>query len=201
MEQPLIQTFDSADACRLFSASSRSRPIIIGSTRVYHERILKPRACRSGRSYQPSFKALTRKRHYRASALNACFRIGGICSALVDVQPLQTADGRGYSVLESGPTAQWHSSEKSGFARLTERKWRLPAAAKLRPEPEKPHANLRAAQHWAFIRELPCVACGMAAPSEAAHVRPGVDGAGGISPQIVGFAQHWREQDSNSGPA
>jgi hypothetical protein len=42
MEQPLIQTFDSADACRLFSASSRSRPIIIGSTRVYHERILKP---------------------------------------------------------------------------------------------------------------------------------------------------------------
>jgi hypothetical protein len=42
MEQPLIQTFDSAGACRLFSASSRSRPIIIGSTRVYHERMLKP---------------------------------------------------------------------------------------------------------------------------------------------------------------
>jgi hypothetical protein len=42
VQTPLIQTFDSADACRLFSASSRSRPIIIGSTRVYHERILKP---------------------------------------------------------------------------------------------------------------------------------------------------------------
>jgi hypothetical protein len=39
---PLIQTVGSADACRLFSASSRSRPIIISSTRVYHERILKP---------------------------------------------------------------------------------------------------------------------------------------------------------------
>jgi hypothetical protein len=108
------------------------------------------------------------------------FRIGGICTALVDVQRLQTADGRGYSVLESGPTAQWHYSEKSGFARLTERKWRLPAAATVRPEPEKPHANLRAAQHWAFIRQLPCVACGMAAPSEAAHVRSGVDGVLGV---------------------
>src|SRR3954452_7296628 len=90
--------------------------------------------------------------------------------------------GRGYSVLESSPTTQWHYSKESGFARLTERKWRLPAAATLRPEPEKPHANLRAAQHCAFIRQLPCVACGMAAPSEAAHVRSGVDGAAGIKP-------------------
>jgi hypothetical protein len=35
-------------------------------------------------------------------------------------------------VLESGPTTQWHYSEESGFARLTERKWGLPAAATLR---------------------------------------------------------------------
>src|SRR5437773_287420 len=40
----------------------------------------------------------------------------------------------------------------------------------------------RRAQHLAFIRQLACVACGAAAPSEAAHVRSGSDGAAGIKP-------------------
>jgi hypothetical protein len=31
-------------------------------------------------------------------------------------------------------------------------------------------------QHLAFVRQLPCVACGKAPPSEAAHVRTGTDG-------------------------
>jgi hypothetical protein len=37
-------------------------------------------------------------------------------------------------------------------------------------------------QHLAFIRLLPCVACGKAAPSEAAHVRTGTDGGVGRKP-------------------
>ena len=49
-----------------------------------------------------------------------------------------------------------------------------------RPKP-KPDLRRRA-QHLAFIRQLACVACGTAAPSEAAHVRSGSDGAGGIKP-------------------
>ena len=40
----------------------------------------------------------------------------------------------------------------------------------------------RRAQHLAFVRQLPCVACGKAAPSEAAHVRLGTDGGAGIKP-------------------
>ena len=40
----------------------------------------------------------------------------------------------------------------------------------------------RRARHLAFIRQLPCVACSTAAPSEAAHVRSGSDGAAGIKP-------------------
>ena len=40
----------------------------------------------------------------------------------------------------------------------------------------------RRAQHLAFIRQLPCVACGKEAPSEAAHVRSGSDGGAGIKP-------------------
>jgi hypothetical protein len=43
----------------------------------------------------------------------------------------------------------------------------------------KPKRDLhRRGQHLAFIRQLPCVACGEAAPSEAAHVRTGTDGVG-----------------------
>ena len=47
-----------------------------------------------------------------------------------------------------------------------------------KPKPE----FRRRVQHLAFIRLLPCVACGKAAPSEAAHVRTGTDGGVGIKP-------------------
>ena len=40
----------------------------------------------------------------------------------------------------------------------------------------------RRAQHLGFVRQLPCVACGKAAPSEAAHVRTGTDGGVGVKP-------------------
>jgi hypothetical protein len=40
----------------------------------------------------------------------------------------------------------------------------------------------RRQQHLAFVRQLPCVACGKAAPSEAAHVRCGTDGGVGVKP-------------------
>jgi len=47
----------------------------------------------------------------------------------------------------------------------------------------KPQPDLRRrAQHLAFVRQLPCVACGKAAPSEAAHVRTGTDGGVGVKP-------------------
>jgi len=49
-----------------------------------------------------------------------------------------------------------------------------------RPKP-KPHLRRRQ-QHLAFVRQLPCVACGKAAPSEAAHVRTGSDGGVGVKP-------------------
>jgi hypothetical protein len=40
----------------------------------------------------------------------------------------------------------------------------------------------RRGQHLAFVRQLPCVACGRASPSEAAHVRSGSDAGAGIKP-------------------
>jgi hypothetical protein len=40
----------------------------------------------------------------------------------------------------------------------------------------------RRVQHLAFVRQLPCVACGKSAPSEAAHVRTGTAGGGGVKP-------------------
>ena len=47
----------------------------------------------------------------------------------------------------------------------------------------KPKPNLRRrGQHLAFVRQLPCVACGKAAPSDAAHVRTGTDGGVGRKP-------------------
>ena len=47
----------------------------------------------------------------------------------------------------------------------------------------KPKPDLRRrAQHLAFVRQLPCVACGKAAPSEAAHLRSGSDGGAGMKP-------------------
>src|SRR5271169_2375753 len=49
--------------------------------------------------------------------------------------------------------------------------------------PPKPKPDRRRrAQHLAFIRQLPCVACGKSAPSEAAHVRSGSDGGAGMKP-------------------
>ena len=43
--------------------------------------------------------------------------------------------------------------------------------------------NLRRwVQHLAFLRQLPCVAYGKAAQSEAAHVRTGTDGGVGVKP-------------------
>ena len=39
----------------------------------------------------------------------------------------------------------------------------------------------RRLHHLAFVRQLPCVACGRAAPSEA-HVRTGTDGGVGVKP-------------------
>jgi hypothetical protein len=39
-----------------------------------------------------------------------------------------------------------------------------------------------AGQHLAFVRQLPCVACGRAAPSDAAHVRKGANGGVGVKP-------------------
>jgi len=47
----------------------------------------------------------------------------------------------------------------------------------------KPKPDLRRrARHLAFVRELPCVVCGKAAPSEAAHVRSGSDAGTGVKP-------------------
>jgi hypothetical protein len=40
----------------------------------------------------------------------------------------------------------------------------------------------RRVRHLAFLRQLPCVACGKAAPSEAAHVRTGTNGGVGVKP-------------------
>jgi hypothetical protein len=40
----------------------------------------------------------------------------------------------------------------------------------------------RRGQHLNFIRQLACVACGRAAPSEPAHVRTGTDGGVGTKP-------------------
>jgi hypothetical protein len=45
----------------------------------------------------------------------------------------------------------------------------------------KPNSHRRV-QHLAFVRQLACVACGKAAPSEAAHVRTGTDGGIGVKP-------------------
>src|ERR1700719_876313 len=50
--------------------------------------------------------------------------------------------------------------------------------ARSKPKPE----FRRRAQHLAFVRQLSCVACGKAAPSEAAHVRSGTDGGAGTKP-------------------
>ena len=50
--------------------------------------------------------------------------------------------------------------------------------ARAKPKPN----SRRQVQHLAFIRQLPCVACGKAAPSEAAHVRTGTESGVGMKP-------------------
>ena len=50
----------------------------------------------------------------------------------------------------------------------------------LRPKP-RPDPR-RAAKHLAFLRELPCIACGAQPPCQAAHVRKGTDGGIGTKP-------------------
>ena len=56
---------------------------------------------------------------------------------------------------------------------------RIPrTVARSKPKPE----FRRRGQHLAFVKLLSCVACGKAAPSEAAHVRLGTDGGVGIKP-------------------
>jgi len=44
------------------------------------------------------------------------------------------------------------------------------------------HHRGRRPQHLAFIRQLSCVVCGRAGPSEAAHVRSGSDAGVGMKP-------------------
>ena len=49
--------------------------------------------------------------------------------------------------------------------------------------PDKPKPNLRRrGRHLGFVRQLSCVSCGKAAPSEAAHIRTGTDNGVGIKP-------------------
>src|SRR5262249_56863623 len=50
------------------------------------------------------------------------------------------------------------------------------ARPKLKPD------SHRRVRPLAFVGQLPCVACGKAAPSEAAHVRTGTDGGVGVKP-------------------
>src|SRR5215471_149274 len=50
--------------------------------------------------------------------------------------------------------------------------------ARSKPKP----SSRRRVQHLAFIRQLPCMACGRAAPSDAAHVRTGTDSGVGMKP-------------------
>jgi len=40
----------------------------------------------------------------------------------------------------------------------------------------------RRVRHLVFVRQLACVSCGKAPPSEAAHVRTGTDGGVGVKP-------------------
>ena len=53
---------------------------------------------------------------------------------------------------------------------------RTVARGKPKPDPR------RRMQHLTFVRQLSCVACGKAAPSEAAHVRSGSDAGTGMKP-------------------
>ncbi len=56
---------------------------------------------------------------------------------------------------------------------------RIPrSVARGKPKP----SSRRRVRHLAFVRQLPCVACGNAAPSEAAHIHAGTDSGVGMKP-------------------
>ena len=56
---------------------------------------------------------------------------------------------------------------------------RIPrTTARGKPKPDR----RKRTRHLAFVRQLACIACGKAAPSEAAHVRSGSDGGAGMKP-------------------
>ncbi len=59
---------------------------------------------------------------------------------------------------------------------MTARIPRIAPKRRRRPDPR------RAPKHLAFIRQLSCVGCHRAAPSQAAHVRIGTDGGAGLKP-------------------
>jgi len=87
----------------------------------------------------------------------------------------------------------WQRFGRRGSVHLTLRLNSNALAIFLRPMPapriprtiarrkSKPGLRKRV-QHLAFVRQLPCVACGKAAPSDAAHVRTGTDGGVGVKP-------------------
>ena len=65
----------------------------------------------------------------------------------------------------------------SSLIRYTLPASRIPrAVARAKPKPDL----RKRTQHLTFVRQLPCVVCGRAAPSEAAHVRSGSDGGAGL---------------------
>jgi hypothetical protein len=60
---------------------------------------------------------------------------------------------------------------------------RPPRIARTIPRGKRRPNLRRAAQHLAFVRQLPCVACGWGFdPSQAAHVRSETDGGAGMKP-------------------
>ena len=71
---------------------------------------------------------------------------------------------RGFSSIQK---ADFSGSRRRGLAMPAPRIRRS-----LTPRKSKPDLRRRV-QHLTFVRQLPCVACGKAAPSEAAHVRTG----------------------------
>lgn len=57
-----------------------------------------------------------------------------------------------------------------------------PRIARNVPKPKREKNPRRQPEHLAWLRKLPCLCCGRAAPSEAAHIRIGTDGAMGRKP-------------------
>lgn len=55
---------------------------------------------------------------------------------------------------------------------------RIPRIVLRRKEP-KPRPQVRSANHLVFIRQLPCIVCGLI-PSDPAHIRSGTDGGTGV---------------------